>query len=171
MDAKPAETVAASSTDKSTGASAPSHDRNGASPLKNPSEQRGAKRRKKTADPQLITRTIRNTPWGYLHLELTTTATTVPPLDILTARTSLTAALTQFLGLTGSAMPIDILKVEGRDCWIRVAREDLNAVAAAVGGWVGGGQADAVVGWRVKGKAGFLGELIGQALEREIWAA
>lgn len=58
--------------------------------------------------------TTRNPRWSYLKLELIshhqqqkqTTA-----LDALTTRTYLTSALSQFLGLTGSSIPVDILKV------------------------------------------------------------
>lgn len=77
-------------------------------------------------------------------------------MDILTARTYLTAALQQFLGMTGTAIPIDFLKVEGREVWVRVPREDGAAVVEAVSGWVGGES----VGWRVKGKGDWLGTVV-----------
>ncbi|KAF2754483.1 hypothetical protein EJ05DRAFT_513961 [Pseudovirgaria hyperparasitica] len=128
--------------------------------------------------------------WTYIHLVLTSTSGQhhQPPLDALTARTYLAAALSQFLGHTGGAIPVDILAVgtsayeaydydqqkqhdydqqqndgQGRqkhdgqgkrgeqhgeqhgeqdreqDMYIRVPREDGNAVVAAVGGWVGSG--------------------------------
>ncbi len=101
--------------------------------------------------------TIRHPPHTYLHLTLLSTSTLAPPEpDILTLRAHLTSALQQFLGLSGTAIPIDILKVEGRDCWIRVPREDGGAVVGALGQWVGDG-----VGWRVRGRGEWLGRVAG----------
>ena len=61
---------------------------------------------------------------------------------------NLQAALRQFLGLHGTAISTDILKIEAYDVWIRVPREDSGAVVAALGGWVGrNGE-----GWRVKSR-------------------
>lgn len=99
--------------------------------------------------------TVRTLPFTYLHLSLVTTAQDSPPIDALTARTHLTSALQQFLGVTGIAIPIDILKVEGRDVWIRVPREDRRAVLEAVSGW-----ANETVTWRVKGKSEWLSGLV-----------
>lgn len=112
---------------------------------------------------------IRAPPFTYLHLTLllSSSSKTAPePLDILTARTQLTAALQQFLGLTGAAIPVDFLKIEGRDVWVRVPREDGAVVTSAVGGWVGsgrggaGGVEDGSVGWRVLGWGDWLGAVV-----------
>lgn len=65
----------------------------------------------------------------------------------MTAQMHLTAALSSFLGLHGSAIAFDILKLEGQDVWIRVQAEDRAAVVAATGGWVNGARE----GWRVVG--------------------
>ncbi|KAI9799714.1 MAG: hypothetical protein M1825_004449 [Sarcosagium campestre] len=113
--------------------------------------------------------TIRNPPWSYLHLELISTAPSSPALDELTTRTNLTAALSQFLGLTGTAIPIDILKVEEQRCWVRVPTADLPAVVAAVGGWTGRAEGAAEVGWRVVDKGKWLGELLGARAEQLVW--
>lgn len=109
--------------------------------------------------------TIRAPPFTYLHLTLlvSSSSTAGPvPLDLLTVRTYITAALQQFLGLTGTAIPVDFLKIEGRDVWVRVPREDGAAVASAVGGWVGGGRGgeDGVVGWRVLRWGDWLGAVV-----------
>ncbi|MCJ1439479.1 hypothetical protein MMC27_008873 [Xylographa pallens] len=100
-------------------------------------------------------------PYTYLHLSLLTPSSLsqkpAPPIDAITARTYLTSALNQFLGLTGTAIAIDILKIEGRDCWIRVAREDGAAVEQAVVAWAGEG-----VAWRIRGVGGWLGGLVGR---------
>lgn len=89
--------------------------------------------------------TIRNPPWSYLHLSLITNSSNYQ-LDALTAHLHLRAALSQFLGLHGTAIPIDILKLSGNDVYVRVPNEDSSAVVIAVGGWVG----KAGEGWRVK---------------------
>ena len=105
--------------------------------------------------------TIRNPPFTYLHLTLLNPTFLVPifkpnypPIDILTARAHLTSALSQFLGITGTAIPIDFLKIEGRDVWIRIPREDAAAFVGALSQWFG---KDGGTSWRVNGKGEWLG--------------
>ena len=92
---------------------------------------------KTTKGHEIASKTIKNPPFSYARLELMSESTFEINLDNLTVRSYIMAALTQFLGLSGSAISVDILKVEGREAWIRVPREDLSPVVAAVGGWVG----------------------------------
>ena len=82
------------------------------------------------------------------------------------------AALTQFLGLSGSAISVDILKVEGREAWIRLPREDLSPVVAAVGGWVGESDDNRIgrVGWKVKSSGNWLSTLVGENEVEKIWS-
>lgn len=98
-------------------------------------------------------------------------------LDPLTILSLLTPALTSYLGLTGSSIPLDILHAKGRDVWVRVLRRDVRAVQAALGEWTGVVGADLIFGdgaeeegkekgkgrvdvsWRVKGVGGTLGTL------------
>ena len=102
------------------------------------------KRSEKSSTP--VTQfTIRNPPWSYIQLSLITNTPNYQ-LDALTAHLHLRAALSQFLGLHGTAIPIDILKLHDSDVHIRVPREDASAVVIAVGGWVG----KTGEGWRVK---------------------
>ena len=114
----------------------------------------------KGLDASLQSITIRNPPYTYLHLSLITSAPSsssdskLAPIDILTARTHVTSALSQFLGLTGTAIPIDFLKLDGRNVWIRVPREDGSAVVGALSQWAGGG---GTVSWRIRGKGQWLG--------------
>ena len=87
------------------------------------------------------------------------------PLDPLTARTYLTSALSQFLGLTGTSISIDILKISSENAidtvWIRIPRPDGAAVVAALSSWIGGGSSGSgSVAWRVCGKGNFLNALI-----------
>ncbi|KAK5132476.1 hypothetical protein LTR08_009022 [Meristemomyces frigidus] len=106
------------------------------------------KKRKRTAKNQTLTQfTIRDAQWTYIHAQQHTTSGPSTALDAVTAHLQLTAALSQFLGLHGAAIPMDILKLDGADVWVRVPADDKNAVTAAIGGWISGkGEA-----WRVKG--------------------
>ena len=58
--------------------------------------------------------------------------------------------------MTGTAIPIDFIKVEGRDVWIRLSREDASAVQGALSQWMG---KDGKVSWRVKGRGEWVGVL------------
>ncbi|KAF7597375.1 hypothetical protein BBP40_006316 [Aspergillus hancockii] len=132
----------------------------------------------KTAPSQAIHFTSRDPPWTYLKLQLiyppdTPAAIQSQPLDPLTARTYLTTALSQFLGLSGTTISIDILKISPeapqqkpteKFVWARVPRQDACAVVAAVSSWVGGGTgggggAVGNVAWRVCAKGNYLGAL------------
>lgn len=109
--------------------------------------------------------TIRRPPFTYFHLTLLSSspsATATADPDILTFHKHLTSALQQFLGETGLAIPVDFLKTQGADCWIRVPREDGVAVGEAVSGWVGSrGTGDGwEVGWRVMGRGDWLGAVV-----------
>ncbi|KAL4991155.1 hypothetical protein BDW68DRAFT_174301 [Aspergillus falconensis] len=141
-----------------------------------------------SASSKTISFTVRNPPWTYLKLQLihqpnSSEATKSAPLDPLTARTHLSSALSQFLGLSGTSIPVDILSVypdpepviassqlqlqsQSRPLekfiWIRVPRQDAPAVVAAVGSWIGGtGEEEngGSVAWRVCAKGNFLSAL------------
>jgi len=106
------------------------------------------KKRKRIPKPHVKSQlTIRNPPWQYIHLQHLNSNKSSSTLDAVTAHLHLTAALSQFLGLHGAAIPIDILKVDGDEVWIRIPQEDRNVLSAAVGGWV----SSKGEGWRVKG--------------------
>lgn len=112
----------------------------------------------KSAD-NTFSATFRKLPWTYLHLALLAAdATPAPAVDEIFVRTCITSALKQFLGLTGTAISVDILDVTGHDVYIRVPREDGKTVVEALSGWVGGGSAAA---WRIKGRSEWLGALKG----------
>ncbi|KAL4807783.1 hypothetical protein BDV18DRAFT_108058 [Aspergillus unguis] len=129
-----------------------------------------------------ISFTARNPPWTYLKLQLihqpnTSATTKSTPLDPLTARTHLSSALSQFLGVHGTSIPIDILSISPdpdansasspqpteKYAWIRVPRQDASAVVAAVSSWIGGtGESDNAgsVAWRICTKGNFLNALV-----------
>ena len=119
---------------------------------------------KHTPKEPTVTFTLRDPPYCYFHLRLQS----LPPqsqadLDELTIRSYLTAALQQYLGLTGTAIPIDILKVEGANAWIRVPREDEVAVTAAVSQWIGSKR----VSLRIQARGTWLGGVIARGTRDE----
>jgi ribonuclease P/MRP protein subunit POP8 len=120
---------------------------------------------------QITTKTIKTPPFSYVHLQLVSDSDNLKDIDSLMVRSHLTAALTQFLGVTGAAISVDILKVEGSECWIRVPREDLSSIVAAIGGWVGSPGYDTAgkVGWNVKGSGNWLSVLVGERGKDGIW--
>lgn len=116
------------------------------------------KRKKRQSKPHILTQhTIRSPPWSYVHLQHVTAASLTGQtshaqhadhLDAITAHQQLNAALRRFLGLHGAAIAFDILKLDGRDVWIRLATQDRSALIAAMGGWVSsGGDGWRVIGW------------------------
>ena len=119
--------------------------------------QRSCQRRKRVQTE--VTVTLRATPYSYLRLSVISIDGRVArhPLDAITARTYLTSALSQYLGLTGTAIPVDILKVTDHDFWVRVPKEDASAVVAAVGQW-----ANALVGisFKIEGRGDWLGGVV-----------
>ncbi|BCR85078.1 uncharacterized protein ACHE_20536S [Aspergillus chevalieri] len=145
-----------------------------------PLEQKASKRKPSDMQPP-IHFTARDPPWTYLKLQLISQAQANfqakndTPLDPLTARTYLTAALAQFLGLVGTSISIDILKIASSSTsksifsatptsenvvWIRVPRPDAAAVVAALSSWIGGTTGNGGVAWRVCAKGNFLGALV-----------
>lgn len=92
--------------------------------------------------------TLTSPPWSYIHLQHhQTPQNTSSGLDALTAHLQITSALHQLLGLHGAAVPVDVIKLQSDEVWIRVPAADCKGVIAAVGGWVG----RAGEGWRVLG--------------------
>ncbi|PYH65356.1 uncharacterized protein BO88DRAFT_490610 [Aspergillus vadensis CBS 113365] len=159
-----------------------------------PSKRKSSTTTSSSSTPKTIHFTSRTPTWTYLKLQLInnppTTSSTSTPLDPLTARTYLSAALSQFLGLTGTTIPIDILKISppssstgnktggggsgglGSTVWTRVPRDDAAAVVAALSSWIGGsantsgggggdvGGGGGSVAWRVCAKGNYLGALV-----------
>lgn len=80
------------------------------------------------------------------------------------------SALTQYFGVTGSAVSIDILKVEEKNCWIRFPSEDLSTVLAALEGWVGFTETDESFRWSVKRSGNWLGILAGEEDAGRLWS-
>ncbi|KAI0470838.1 hypothetical protein GGR56DRAFT_678130 [Xylariaceae sp. FL0804] len=120
--------------------------------------------------------------YAYAHLEVRLEPQPEPELDALQARACVAAALRQFLGAAGSAVAVDVLRVGPgrRECWVRVPRGDLGALAAAATAWSGsvddqyhnGGGGGAVrSSLVVRGCSDWLGALVGKRGERELWTS
>jgi ribonuclease P/MRP protein subunit POP8 len=112
--------------------------------------------------------TLCHPPYIYIYLTAQTLSPT-PPIDLdkVTARSYLYSALSQFLGLTGAAIQLDLLKVEGKDIWLRVAKGDASAVVAAVSQWTSARQD---VSLRVKARGTWLGAVMARGRREErLW--
>lgn len=121
------------------------------------------KRKRKDVDasqPHILHQsTFRKAAWSYFRLRLVTpeTAAFAPctpstdDISLLTVLPILTEPLQAYLGITGAATPLDILKTSGRDVWIRVQRQDARVFRAAMSGWVGDIAREHVPGAELKG--------------------
>lgn len=125
-----------------------------------------SKQKNATKNQTLSEFSIRKPDWSYIQLQhlSSSNASSTQALDGVTAQLHLDAALSTFLGLHGSAIPIDLLQIEDQDIWIRVPADNRAAVIAAAGGWTSkNGE-----GWRVKAwshwNASALGRDAGQDL-------
>ena len=112
--------------------------------------------------------TLRHPPYTYLHIAVKQiSSSTTTQLDEVTAHSYLLSALSQFLGLTGTATQLNLLKVEGKDIWLRVAREDAGAVVAAMSQWRSVTQG---VSLQVKARGTWLGAVMGKgSMDQKLW--
>jgi ribonuclease P/MRP protein subunit POP8 len=112
--------------------------------------------------------TFRHPPYAYIYLIAKSLSTnTQVDLDTVTAQLYLRSALSQFLGLTGTAIQLDLMKVQGRDIWLRVARQDASSVVAALSQWASTGQG---VSLQVKARGTWLGAVMAKGkLDHRLW--
>jgi ribonuclease P/MRP protein subunit POP8 len=122
---------------------------------------------------EIVTLTIKAPPFSYAHLEVLSADVSAKPteLDALQVRSYCTSALRQFLGIAGTAISLDILKVEGSDCWLRIPRDDLSAFSAAITAWQGTVDNGAHLTLRIKACSDWLGSLVGRADEEKLWTS
>ena len=121
-------------------------------PMEDPPAPKTRKVRHKPVVVQ--TTTLRRPQWTYFHLSIFSIAANPTPVDIITVKQYLNSATTRFLGLLGSAIPVDILKLAGNDVWVRVPRDASVAFHEAVSGWSG-----SEVRFVTKGKSDWLASL------------
>jgi ribonuclease P/MRP protein subunit POP8 len=121
---------------------------------------------------EILTCTIKAPQFSYAHLELLTDSSAAigaVALDDLQVKAYCTAALRQFLGLTGAATPLDILKVQGIECWVRVPRGDLSNFAAAITAWKGTTEDGVHCLLRIKQCSDWLGAMVGSDGQERLW--
>lgn len=111
-----------------------------------PAQLQSKKRQRPSNKTPTTQFSIRKPTWAYIRLQHLSPNNGPADLDNMTAHMHLNAAMSSFLGLHGSAITFDILKLQGQDVWIRVRSEDRAAVVAASGGWV----SKLREGWRVR---------------------
>jgi hypothetical protein len=121
-------------------------------PMEDPPAENAPKPRSKPVVVQ--TATHRRPQWTYFHLAIFSIAANPTAVDVITAKQYLTSATTRFLGLIGSAIPVDILHLAGSDLWVRVPRDASVAFHEAVSGWSG-----SEVRFVTKGKSDWLASL------------
>ncbi|RMZ78645.1 hypothetical protein DV738_g3712, partial [Chaetothyriales sp. CBS 135597] len=88
-------------------------------------------------------------------------------LDPVTVLSYLNSALQSYLGLSGTAIPVDVLKTQNEDAWIRIPFEDASAVIASLSQWSGRSGAGGVQ-LRVKGSGTWLGGLVAASEDEEL---
>ncbi|CAK7264064.1 hypothetical protein SEPCBS57363_000881 [Sporothrix epigloea] len=123
--------------------------------------------------------TISQPPFAYAQIEVIRISvllgagagTDQEGLDALQARSYCDAALKQFLGATGAAMPLDLLRLDGSQFWVRLPREDLSLFAAALASWNTVSRNGTAMALRLKASGNWLGSLIGQTEQSSLWEA
>ncbi|PHH62182.1 hypothetical protein CDD81_7376 [Ophiocordyceps australis] len=118
---------------------------------------------------EILTCTIKQPLFSYAHLELLSESGTPPPLDNLQVKAYCSAALRQFLGLSGAAVSIDILAIHGAECWIRVPYDCLGSFAAALTAWRGTLEDGSQCVLRVKRCSNWLGTMVGAEGQERLW--
>lgn len=127
--------------------------------------------KKVQASCELFACTIKAPPFAYAHLGLVTETSEPTQLDDLQVRSYCTTALHQFLGDTGTAIALDILKVQGTECWLRMPRQDLGAFSAAITAFPGLTQGGSTSLLRLLACGDWLGSLVGRVDQQKLWTS
>lgn len=118
---------------------------------------------------EILTCTIKAPSFSFAHLEAVSDGSNPIELDDLQVKSFCTAALRQFLGITGAAISVDIMKVEKNECWVRVPRSDLGPFTAAVTAWRGTVDSGSQTILRIKQCSDWLGTIIGSDDQDRLW--
>ncbi|KAJ2896740.1 uncharacterized protein MKZ38_005268 [Zalerion maritima] len=124
-----------------------------------------------TKSHDLVTSTIRSNTWGYAHLKM------VPEghinrleLDNLQAKSLCTSAFSQFLGISGTAISVDILKVANAELWVRLPGRDLSRFSAAVSAYRGSVISGNQYSLYIVACSEWLGALVSQEGQPSLWS-
>lgn len=133
-------------------------------------ESIAAGRQAKSQKPrELFTCTVKTPPYAYACLEMVSESLDPVQLDALQVRSYCSAALRQFLGETGAAIAIDIIKVRDAECWVRVPRQDLAAFSAAITAFSGFSQGGKTSALQLRACGNWLGALLGKSEQQRLW--
>ncbi|PHH55925.1 hypothetical protein CFIMG_008378RA00001 [Ceratocystis fimbriata CBS 114723] len=121
---------------------------------------------------ELQTCTSREPEYSYVHLELISTSpnASTAPLDALQVRSMLSTALSRFMGIMGNAVSPDVLKVEATEAWVRVPRQDLSMLTAALTAWSGARDGNVEFTLRAKEAGNWLGCMVGRQGQESLWS-
>jgi ribonuclease P/MRP protein subunit POP8 len=125
---------------------------------------------KESKSRELYSSTIGRPPFAYAQIEVVQSQVSSDALDALQVRSYCDAALRQFLGATGAAMPLDMLKLDGNEFWVRLPREDMGLFAAALAAWNGVSRSGTATVLRLKASSNWLGSLVGRSEQQALWS-
>lgn len=138
-----------------------------------PASSIGAASKSKTAKEsksrELYSSTLSRPPFAYAQIEVVQNQSSPGVLDALQVRSYCDAALKQFLGATGAAMPLDLLKLDGSEFWVRLPREDMGLFAAALAAWSSVSRGGTATALRLKASGNWLGSLVGRSEQQALW--
>ncbi|KAK8136882.1 hypothetical protein PG984_004822 [Apiospora sp. TS-2023a] len=121
---------------------------------------------------ELASCVIKEPLFSYAHLQVLNGNPLQEPIEVdaLQVRSYCMKALQQFLGIAGTAISIDILKVDGANCWLRIPRDSLGAFSAAITAWRGEYEDGIHTTFQIKGCSDWLGSLVGQVGQDTLWS-
>lgn len=121
---------------------------------------------------EIFSCTVKKPAYAYAHLRMQSDDPgKQPSLDALQARSYCAIAMQQFLGATGAAVTIDVLKVDEAkgEFWVRLSGPDLGRFSAAVTSWPGAVQSGVTTGMRILAAGDWLGSLLGRSEQQSLW--
>lgn len=128
-----------------------------------------SKTAKESKSRELYSTTLSRPPFAYAQIEVVQSQSSPGALDAIQVRSYCDAALKQFLGATGAAMPLDLLKLDGSEFWVRLPREDMGLFAAALAAWSSVSRGGTATALRLKASGNWLGSLVGRSEQQALW--
>lgn len=120
----------------------------------------------------LLTCTIKEPPFSYVHLQLVSLSNSSSfPLDNLSLKSYCTTALRRCLGMVGTAISMDILKIDNDHAWVRIPRPDLGSFATAITAWQGTTDDGEQVSLQLRQCSDWLGAMVGADGQDRVWNA
>lgn len=120
----------------------------------------------------LLACTIKEPPFSYVHLQLVSlSGSSSVTLDNLSLKSYCTTALRRCLGMVGTAISMDILKIEADHAWVRIPRPDLGSFATAITAWQGTTDDGEQVSLQLRQCSDWLGAMVGADGQDRLWNA